>query len=87
VIRQLYAGTENLSPDDGDPQLWYNRGYANGMIQTLHELGYGDHLRSVVQQDPPGLIDGQGFLPWDKAYRHGLEMGAKETLEVMGAEA
>ena len=87
VVRRLYAETENLSPGDGDLQLWYNRGYANGMIQTFCELGYADRLRSVTRQDPPGLTDGQAFLPWGKAYRHGLEVGAKETQEAMGPEA
>jgi len=78
LIQRLYAETEGLAEGDGDLQSWYNRGYANGMIQVCDELGYRERVRALVRPDSPGLIAGQEFLPWGKAYRHGFEKGAGE---------
>lgn len=83
LVQQLYAETEGLVESESDLQLWYNRGYANGMLQALRMLGHDDRLLALVAADPDDFLAGQEFLPWGKAYRHGFEMGEKETREVL----
>ncbi len=77
----LYAETAELSAGDGELQLWYNRGYADGMVSVMRQSGYEVELE--VQGIPATLAidDAEAFLPWGKAYRHGLEMGERETRE------
>jgi hypothetical protein len=83
VVEDLYAETQSLAQSDGELQLWYNRGYADGMVKAMRSSGYGPQLEAggVRAQAPP--IDSQAFLPWGKAYRHGFEMGEKEAGEVL----
>jgi hypothetical protein len=83
VVQDLNAETAALTESDGEPQLWYNRGYADGMVKAMQSSGYGPQLEAAgVQADKPQMT-GQEFLPWGKAYRHGFEMGEKETSEVL----
>jgi hypothetical protein len=83
LVQELYAETETLSEGEGDLQLWYNRGYANGVARVLCDLGHGRQLEGAVRLDADDRIAGQEFLPWGKAYLHGLEMGEKESREVL----
>ncbi len=83
LLQRLYAESDGLVEADGDLQLWYNRGYANGMIRALRGLGYGAQISQAVDADSDERIVGQEFLPWGKAYLHGFEMGEKETREVL----
>ena len=85
LICDLYEGSEGFLDRADDAQLWYNRGYANGVIQALELLGYARHVAGSLDPDPQDIIDGQEALPWGKAYRHGWDMGRKETFEVMEA--
>jgi hypothetical protein len=84
LVQQLYAETAGLVESESDQQLWYNRGYANGMLQELRVLGHGDRLPGLVSADPADYLVGQEFLPWGKAYWHGFEVGEKECREVLG---
>ena len=83
LLRDLYAETTGLSAENEDLQLWYNRGYADGMLRVLRESGAADRLTDLAGIEPGEIIAGQEFLPWGKAYRHGLEMGEKEAREVL----
>lgn len=83
LICDLYDGSEGFAERTDDAQLWYNRGYANGVIHALRDLGYGRQISASLDPDAQDLISGQEILPWGKAYGHGWEMGRKETYEVM----
>ena len=83
LICDLYEDTEGFLDHTEDAQLWYNRGYANGMIEVLGELGLGRQVGSLVEPDAADLIAGHELLPWGKAYAHGRDMGRRETCEVM----
>jgi hypothetical protein len=83
LVQQLYAETDGLVETETDLQLWYNRGYANGMSKVLREQGHGERLLGQVSSDPPDYQVGQEFLPWGKAYWHGFEMGENECREVL----
>ena len=85
LICDLYEDTEGFLERSDDAQVWYNRGYANGMIAALGELGYGAQVQSLVDPDPPELVVTQLMLPWGKAYAHGRDMGRRETNEVLEA--
>lgn len=89
LLRELYGQTEGFLNRQEDAQLWYNRGYANGMVLAMRELGHGDALPSDLILDPDGpvwdQIAGQALMPWGRAHAHGLEMGRKETFEVLEA--
>ena len=41
VIRDLYNETDGVAEAEGDLQLWYNRGYANGVARALRDLEQG----------------------------------------------
>ncbi len=83
LICDLYDDSQDFPDRTDDAQLWYNRGYANGVIHALQCLGYMRHIAAALEPDAPDLIAGQETLPWGRAYRHGWEMGQKETFEVM----
>ena len=83
LIERLYSESDGFIDHPEETQLWYNRGYANGMIQVLDELGFGAALDGGVKRDPVDLIAGMEILAWGKAYLHGIQVGRRETREVM----
>jgi hypothetical protein len=85
LVCDLYEDTEGFVERTDDAQLWYNRGYANGMIEALTQLGFRSHLEGVIEPDAADVAAGHALLPWGKAYAHGHEMGQRETHEVMGS--
>ncbi len=89
LLRELYGETDGFLEHQGDAQLWYNRGYANGMVSALRELGYGDSLPRDLVYDLDGntrdQVAEQGLLPWGRAYAHGVDVGRRETFEVLEA--
>lgn len=84
LIGDLYEDTEEFLERSDDAQLWYDRGYANGMIEALRALGHGAEIERLVEPDDPAVIAEQRLLPWGKAYTHGYEKGWRETHDVMG---
>lgn len=89
LLRSLYGETQGFLDRPEETQLWYNRGYANGMVLGLRELGRGDVLPLDLILDPDGetwgQITDQALTPWGRAHAHGLEMGRSETYEVLEA--
>ncbi len=83
LICDLYDDSQGFLDRTDDAQFWYNRGYANGVIHALQRLGYTRHVAAALELDVQDPIAGHEALPWGKAYRHGWEMGRKETYEVM----
>jgi hypothetical protein len=83
LIERLQRETAGFLDRPEQEQLWYNRGYANGMLTALHDLGYGDRSIGRAQQDPGDVLDGCEALGWGRAYRHGEEVGDRETREVL----
>lgn len=84
VMVDLYAETAELAQGDGDLQLWYNRGYADGMAQAMRLAGLSSELDHSGLPAPLAIDQGERFLPWGKAYGHGFEMGEGETRDVFG---
>lgn len=88
LVQDLYGKTEGFLDHQDDAQLWYDRGYANGMLLALRALGRGDALPQALVPDPDGeawaRIAAQALTPWGRAHAHGLEMGRKETFEILG---
>lgn len=83
LVRDLYAETSDLSETESELQLWYNRGYADGMVSRMRLLGYAHEVSEVLGAGGETISDQHRFLPWGKAYRHGFEMGEQETFEVL----
>lgn len=83
LIDRLREETAGFLADPGDQQLWYNRGYANGMVRALAELGQVAALAGREPDDAEAL-GGHVAMAWGKAYRHGEEMGSKETYQITG---
>ncbi|MDH5359131.1 MAG: hypothetical protein OEX03_01150 [Gammaproteobacteria bacterium] len=71
--------------DQSDIQLWYNRGYANGVVSTLRSKDLLKAASLQIQLDDMQLHQGQTFMEWEKAYHHGFEMGEREAREVLPA--
>jgi hypothetical protein len=83
LVIRLYGETEGYLDDQSDAQLWYNRGYANGMAAALKAAGHGEALASRLSLDAEGLYSEDHFMAWTKAYHHGFEMGEQETREAL----
>jgi hypothetical protein len=83
LIDRLRDESAGFQDQPGDQQLWYNRGYANGMVQALAELGAGARLEGR-QPDDSEVLAPHLPMPWGKAYRHGEQMGQRETHEITG---
>ena len=82
LVEQLYEESENYSENPSDVQLWYNRGYANGIAAFLNEHGYTVKINHL-KLDADDLYHGEQVMEWHKAYHHGFEMGLRESGEVM----
>lgn len=83
---RLYEESHGFLDSPDDQQLWYNRGYANGIVKALDGAGYDCRLRELVDPDPEDMIEGQEIMPWGRAYAHGLEVGERECKEVLSRE-
>lgn len=84
LAARLYGETDGFEQHSEDGQLWYNRGYANGMLAGLGELGHTEAIRAAgITPDPEDIAADQALLPWGKAYTHGYEVGYRETQEVL----
>jgi hypothetical protein len=83
LIENLYSESQDYLDNHQDAQLWYNRGYANGMIDTLCELGYRDAVTARIVRDPPEAISGHEVMAWGKAWRHGHDNGSSDTRDVL----
>ena len=82
LIDKLYQESADFSEQPEETQLWYNRGYANGMLKALTELGHQAQLPSSLKNDSPTILSSVRWTPWGKAYQHGLEQGCQETLDL-----
>jgi hypothetical protein len=87
LLVRLYDETADFTDSPGDAQLWYNRGYANGMARALGELGQSDAVARRIEPNPRDVIAGHEVMAWGKAYLHGEETGYRETFEVLPAKA
>jgi hypothetical protein len=85
LLTELTEESDGYLEREDDSQLWYNRGYANGMAAALTALGHGEAVARTVAPDPYDRARDQQHLPWGKAYEHGREMGERETYEVMSS--
>lgn len=83
LVARLYDETEGFLDEPADSQRWYDRGYANGMVKALREHALLAELAEQLTLDPEDVISGQEPMAWGKAYSHGLEMGYRETFEVL----
>ena len=81
LVEQLYGETEGYIDDPADAQLWYNRGYANGVVAYLRSR---DALISFpgLSLDEAEIYKDDHVMEWFKAYHHGFEMGERESAEV-----
>ena len=86
LIDQLRQETTGFLDEPGDQQVWYNRGYANGMVLALMRL---EQTRQLGDREPDDLdmLAGHLAMPWGKAYLHGETMGGRETEEITGIQS
>jgi len=81
LVERLYAETEGYIDNPADAQIWYNRGYANGVVAFLRANDFDKALSSVVLDDAE-VHKNEQVMAWHKAYHHGYEMGERESAEV-----
>ena len=82
LVERLYAETEDYINNPADAQLWYNRGYANGVVAYLRSKDALGQLQSLALDDADVHKDDH-VMEWFKAYHHGFEMGERESAEVV----
>lgn len=79
LVDRLYRETEGFADQPEAEQLWYNRGYANGIVACLQARSYPIELaRDLVLDDDLQMTQFAVFR-WGQAYRHGFELGEQET--------
>jgi hypothetical protein len=83
ILARLHTESEGYFDHPEQEQLWYNRGYADGMLQALRDLGYAAAIQGRIPADIPTLPVGVEVLSWGRAYLHGQQMGGRETREVL----
>jgi len=83
LVARLYHETEGYDDHQDDSQLWYNRGYADGVAKAVQDAGFDKILQAHIVLEINESLEEQRFMPWGKAYFHGFEMGEKESKEVM----
>lgn len=81
LVDRLYTETSDYIDNPSDAQLWYNRGYANGVVSFLCAQGFADKLQHV-KLDAADVHKDEQMMAWHKAYHHGFEMGERESAEV-----
>ncbi|WP_078120758.1 hypothetical protein [Thiosocius teredinicola] len=83
LIDRLRDESADFLDQPGDQQAWYNRGYANGMLTALVAIGVAGRLGTRTPDDVDA-IQAHETMPWGKAYRHGEQVGSRETYEITG---
>ncbi|VAW62490.1 hypothetical protein MNBD_GAMMA11-1684 [hydrothermal vent metagenome] len=81
LVGRLYVETEGYADNPSDAQLWYNRGYANGIAAYFFKNNFADKLNHLTL-DAPDVYKNEKIMQWHKAYHHGFEMGERESGEV-----
>ena len=81
LVEKLYNETQDYSDNPSDAQLWYNRGYANGVVAYFIKNGFAEKLSNLTL-DAADIYQGEQIMEWLKAYHHGFEMGERESAEV-----
>lgn len=81
LVERLYNETADYSENPSDAQLWYNRGYANGVVAYFIKNGFSEKLSNLTL-DATDIYQGEQVMEWHKAYHHGFEMGERESGEV-----
>jgi len=84
LVDRLRRDTDDFLDQPSDQQAWYNRGYANGMLLALQGLNLAAELGGR-RPDDASLLGAHLAMPWGRAYRHGQEMGSRETDEITGS--
>lgn len=85
LVERLYLETGDYIDNPSDAQLWYNRGYANGIVAYFRAQGLMPGLEQQLGQlalDAAELHNADHIMQWHKAYHHGFEMGERESAEV-----
>lgn len=85
IVTRLYQETDGYQQNPSEVQLWYNRGYANGVIAVLRAQTALQMLASTISLDDEDIHCDDRLMEWEKAYHHGFEMGEREAREVMPA--
>jgi len=81
LVLRLYGETEGYIDNPADAQLWYNRGYANGVVAYLRSRDALGRVQGLALDDIEIHKDDH-VMEWFKAYHHGFEMGERESAEV-----
>ena len=89
IVEDLYEQSEGFTDCPENSQLWYNHGYADGMVKALLASGYQERIAELRQRmdNAAVSIQCQTGLPWGKAYQHGAQLGYKETKEILQSSA
>lgn len=81
LVERLYLETVDYIDNPSDAQLWYNRGYANGVVAYLKAQGFAEKINHLMV-DSSEVHANERIMEWQKAYHHGFEMGERESAEV-----
>ena len=85
LVHKLRAESADYAEHHEDAQRWYNRGYANGMLRGLQRL-LGEDAPCGQALDDEAELTGHEVMAWGKAYRHGEQVGERETYEITGRQ-
>ncbi|MBK1709232.1 MULTISPECIES: hypothetical protein [Marichromatium] len=84
LLERLYRDTADYRARCDEAQCWYDRGYADGMRAALAALGHGAALAARPLPEIEPLAPTERVTPWGRAHAHGVEVGGRETRDVLG---
>ena len=78
---ELMRDSSQFLDQTDDLQLWYNRGYANGILNAFEQAGI--KVAGLATPDPDEQWSAHRFLAWGQAFIHGRTKGQSETQSIL----
>ena len=81
LANELMQSSDQFLDQPNDLQLWYNRGYANGILNALAQADI--KIEGLEKPDPEHLWSAHRFMAWGQAFIHGQTKGHSEACEIL----
>ena len=81
LANELMQTSAQFLEQPNDLQLWYNRGYANGILNAFTQAGIT--IEGLAHPDPDSQWAEHRFMAWGQAFIHGQTKGHNEAREIL----
>ena len=81
LANELMQTSARFLEQPNNLQLWYNRGYANGILSALEQADI--KIEGLEKPDPEHLWAEHRFTTWGQAFIHGQTKGHNEARDIL----